>query len=52
MRKYTIYRFYAKEGKNAKVIKTGVSLKEAREHCNREDTHKVGKWFDGYQRED
>jgi hypothetical protein len=29
------------------VIKTGLTLEEAQEHCQREDTHDEG-WFDGY----
>lgn len=39
----------------AKVIKWNVSLREAREHCKRDDTHShrgnipgPGDWFDGY----
>jgi hypothetical protein len=45
---YSIIRFKFK-GEN-EVIKTGVSLEEAQEHCNREDTHGDG-WFDGYKEE-
>lgn len=33
-----------------KVIKTGLTLEEAQEHCEREDTHGNG-WFDGYTEE-
>lgn len=33
------------------VIKTGLTLEEAQEHCRREDTHGEG-WFDGYEDED
>lgn len=51
-KKYMIVRFFAKEGKKSKVMKKGLSLKEAREHCQREDTHKVGVWFDGYTEQD
>lgn len=33
-----------------KIIKRGLSEKEAQEHCQRKDTH--GKdWFDGYTEE-
>jgi hypothetical protein len=37
------------EGRN-KVIKTGLTLEEAQEHCRRDDTHGDG-WFDGYESE-
>lgn len=33
------------------VIERGVSLEDAQEHCNREDTHGEG-WFDGYTEDD
>jgi hypothetical protein len=33
------------------VVETGLTLEEAREHCQREDTHGDG-WFDGYDLED
>jgi hypothetical protein len=29
------------------VVQTGLTLEEAREHCNREDAH-GDDWFDGY----
>jgi len=50
---YKIIRFYSKENhpNNGKIIKTGLTLKEAQEWCKREDTHKVGVWFDGYSKE-
>ena len=32
------------------TIKTGLTLEEAQEHCNREDTHGDG-WFDAYTEE-
>jgi len=48
MKKYKIIRFIF-EGGN-KVIKIGLTLKEAQKHCQREDTQ--GKnWFDGYTAE-
>lgn len=46
---YEIVRFRFR-GEN-EVIQTGVSLEEAQEHCNRDDTHGDG-WFDGYRREE
>jgi hypothetical protein len=45
---YSIVRFNF-EGEN-EVIQTGLTLEEAQEHCNREDTHGDG-WFDGYREE-
>jgi hypothetical protein len=35
---------------NNEVIKTGLSLEEAQEHCQRDDTRGDG-WFDGYTEE-
>ena len=51
--KYKIVRLYAKENhpRQREVIKTGLTLEQAQEHCNREDTQKAGVWFDGYIRE-
>jgi len=49
METYRILRFDVNE--DTKVIKTGLTLKQAQEHCNREDTHEKGKWFDGYEEE-
>jgi len=48
METYKIIRFFFK-GEN-EVIKTGLTLEEAQEHCSREDTHGDG-WFDGYDEE-
>lgn len=33
------------------VVKTGLTLAEAREHCNRDETHGE-TWFDGYMSTD
>lgn len=46
---YSIVRFYEK-GRPSKIIKTGLTLKAAQEHCSDEDTHGEG-WFDGYREE-
>ena len=35
-----------------KVIKTGLTLEEAQDHCQRDDTREQGVWFDGYYQED
>ena len=48
MQTYKIIRFRM-NGEN-EVIKTGLSLEEAREHCQDEETHGKG-WFDGYEGE-
>ena len=47
---YKIVRFY--KDKDSNVIKTGLTLEEARTHCCQPSTHKSGEWFDGYERED
>jgi hypothetical protein len=46
---YTIIRF--KCYGTREIIKTGLTLEEAQEHCQQEDTAGVG-WFDGYESED
>jgi len=53
---YKIIRMYRDENKSKRVIRTGLSLEEAQEHCNREETHKLNRdgsvvWFDGYTKE-
>ena len=45
---YKIIRFKFQE--DSEVIKTGLTLEEAQNHCQREDTHGNG-WFDGYSEE-
>ena len=48
---YKIIRFYAPHIKwENKTVKTGLTLEEAQEHCQREDTH-CADWFDGYEEE-
>jgi len=53
MKKYKIVRFYRKinHPRNGKIIKTGLTLKEAQAHCNDPKTKKEGQWFDGYTTE-
>lgn len=46
---YKVIRFSMTEPKE--VIKTGLTLEEAQEHCSRDDTHGDG-WFDGYDDDD
>lgn len=49
---YKIVRFTFDENHPdyKRVIKTGLTLEEAQEHCNDESTHGDG-WFDGYNAE-
>lgn len=37
--------------KPSKLIKSGVTLEEAKKHCNDPKTRKAGKWFDFYTEE-
>ncbi len=48
---YKIVRFYAAR-RPSEVVRTGLSLDEARAHCSRDDTRQPGVWFDGYEEED
>lgn len=49
--KYKIIRSYAPhKNKSPKVIETGLTLKEAQEHCNDPNTREAGEWFDGYEK--
>ena len=45
---YKIIRLYQDENIRSRTIKIGLTLKEAQEHCRRDDTHGEG-WFDGYE---
>ncbi len=53
MSTYKIIRFYRDENHpdNKKIIKRGLTEEEAMEHCQREDTHEKGVWFDGFTEE-
>ena len=60
---YQIVRFYQNSRIRRRVILTGLTLEEAREHCNDPETssstatgseavartRRVGAWFDGYE---
>lgn len=50
--KYRIVLMFANDTPS-KVVKRGLTLEEAQEHCRREDTHGTLKngtrWFDGYE---
>ena len=60
--KYKIIRFYRDAPTRQRVIKRGLTLEEAQEHCSdpetssstatgwhaRKRTERLGAWFDGY----
>ena len=55
---YKIIRFYrdSDHPSHQRIIKRGLSLDEAQEHCRRDDTHELDSegmaiWFDGYEHE-
>ncbi len=49
---YKVVRYYRKPNKNhGTVMREGLTLEEAQEHCSQEDTHHPGEWFDGYTEE-
>ena len=48
METYKIIRFTFRDYSD--TIRTGLTLEEAQEHCQREDTQGPG-WFDGYMKE-
>ena len=48
MTKYIIVRMYADINKHNEVIRRNLTLTEAKNYCNREDTQEKGVWFDGY----
>ncbi len=47
---YKIIRLKAYSYEDIEVIRTGLTLEEAQEHCKRDDTYGPG-WFDGYEEE-
>ncbi len=50
--KYRIIRFYKEEKKHRrKLIKDGLTLKEAQKHCKDPKTRKEGIYFDGYEKD-
>ncbi len=56
MQTYKIIRFHRSRYTDSKIIKTGLTLEQAQEHCQREDTHEQDRqgvtiWFDGYTKE-
>ena len=51
-KRYRIVRFFSNPDRCA-IRRRGrlarLTLAEAQAHCQREDTHKAGAWFDGYE---
>jgi len=47
---YRIERFYKEPGTMRRVVKRGLTLEEAKKHCNRADTHGNG-WFDAFTKD-
>jgi len=47
---YSIIRYYKKPFKSPKVIKRGLTLEQAQEHCNDPSTS-TAEWFDGYTKD-
>ena len=52
MKTYTLIRFYKDSAKPSRVLMTGLTLEEAKEHCNDPSTEKEGEWFDAFKSED
>ncbi len=50
MDQYKIIRFYD-PSQNKRTIKTGLTLEQARAHCNDPETRKEGVYFDGFEKQ-
>jgi hypothetical protein len=50
-KKYEIIRFYKDGNRNRRVINRGLTLEEARRHCQDPKTRKEGVYFDGFEEE-
>jgi hypothetical protein len=52
MESYKIVRIYhPSQNKNNRTVKTGLTLEEAQEHCQDDNTKLEGVYFDGYTEE-
>tara|TARA_A100001201_G_C4063201_1_gene193351 strand:- start:380 stop:538 length:159 start_codon:yes stop_codon:yes gene_type:complete len=51
MTTYKIVRFYKSRYKNSRVIRRGLTLEEAKEHCQDPSTSGLN-WFDGFTKEE
>ncbi len=47
-KRYNIVRLYRKRERKERTTHRGLSLANARAHCQRDDTHGPG-WFDSYE---
>ena len=54
VRSYQVTRCYADDSHpdHRKVIRTGLTYDQAREHCRQEDTREEGVWFDAWSESD
>ena len=52
---YKIIRFYREthfvRNKSSRVIRRGLTLEQAKAHCQDPSTRKEGEWFDGFESE-
>ena len=51
MATYEIIRCYKDDKKPIEIIKSGVTLEEAKGYCNNSETRKEGKYFDAWREE-
>lgn len=50
METYTIVRFFRESGKDAEIVKVGLSKEDALRHCNDPSTS-TQKYFDGFEKD-
>ena len=51
MTKYAIVRMeFPNPFSYTKMVRHGLTLEEAQEHCQREDTREEGEWFDAFMK--
>ena len=48
---YSIVRYYARARQKNRIMRKGLDLTQAQEHCSDPLTQKAHVWFDGYTRE-
>ena len=48
---YKIIRFYRGRYWSSRVIKRGLTLEQAKKHCQDPSTRREGEWFDGFESE-
>lgn len=47
-KRYMIIKIFRERGKNAEIVKSNMTLEEAREYCGRPNSRIDGEWFCGY----